>query len=78
MLNQHGQVLAEEAALAAGDTLVVVAGGSGVLLAAALAPRQASGVAAFEEPRLSGAHILAAEVLAGQASHLDSIMVVIA
>ena len=47
------------------------------LLVAALAPRQASTAAAFEQHRLSAVHTLPAEVSADQVSHLDSIMVVI-
>jgi hypothetical protein len=54
------------------------AAGPGALLAEALAPRQLSTVAAFEQHRLSGVHIIPAEVWADQVSHLDRIMVVIA
>jgi hypothetical protein len=57
---------------------LVAAAALGALLAAALAPRQPSTVAAFEQHRLSGAHTLPAEVLVDQASHLDPIMVVLA
>jgi hypothetical protein len=45
---------------------------------AALAPRQPSAVAAFEQHQLSGVHIIPAEVSADQVSHLDRIMVVLA
>jgi hypothetical protein len=74
LLNQHGQVLAEAVAAAT----LAVAAVSGALLVAALAPRQPSTVVAFEEHQLSGVHTLAAEVLADQVPHLDSIMVVLA
>ena len=45
---------------------------------AALAPRQPSTVAAFEQRQLSGVHIIPAEVSADQVSHLDRIMAVLA
>ena len=64
-------VLVEAATLA-------VAAVPGALLAEALAPRQLSTVAAFEQHRLSGVHIIPAEVSADQVSHLDRIMVVLA
>ena len=69
--NQHGQVLAEAAVAAA---TLAVAAVSAALSVAALAPRQLSTVAAFERHRLSGVHILLAEVSVGQVSRLDSIM----
>ena len=53
---------------------LVVAAVPGALLAEALAPRQLSTVAAFEQHRLSGGHIIPAEVSADQVSHLDFTM----
>ena len=50
----------------------------GALLAEALAPRQLSTVAAFEQHQLSGVHTIPAEVSADQLPHLDRIMVVLA
>jgi len=73
--NQHGQVLAETAVAAA---TLEVAAMSADLLVAALAPRQPSTVAAFEQHRLSAVHTLRAAVSADQMSHLAPIMVVIA
>ena len=64
-------VLVEAATLA-------VAAVPGALLVEALAPRQLSTVAAFEQHQLSRAHIIPAEVSADQVSHLDRIMVVLA
>jgi len=57
---------------------LAVAAVPGALLGAALAPRQPSTVAAFEQHRLSGVHTIPAEALADQVSHLDRIMVVLA
>jgi len=68
LLNQHGQVLAAEEA-----ALVAV-----VILAVAAAVLAVSLVAAFAGHRLSGAHTLAAELLAGQVPRLGSIMAVLA
>jgi len=76
--NQHGQVEAEAVVAVAVTLAVAVVTLAAALLEAALAPRQPSTVAAFELHRLSAAHTSPAEVLAGQLSHLDSIMVVIA
>ena len=59
--------------LLAAVALVVAA-----ISAAALAPRQASMVVAFEQHRLSAVHTLPAEALAGQVPDPGSIMVVIA
>jgi hypothetical protein len=73
LLNQHGQVLAEEAVLVVAGTLAV-ADVSGALLVVALARRQLSMVAASEERRLSGDHTLAVERSADQALQLDSTM----
>ena len=73
--NQHGQVLAEASVAAA---TLAVAAVSADLLVAALAPRQPSTVAAFEQHRLSAVHTLPAEVLADQVSRLDPTMVVLA
>jgi len=68
--------MAAEAVLVAVATLAVAAA-SAALLAAALALRQPSPVAAFEQRRLSEVHTLPAEVSADQVRHLDSIMAVL-
>jgi predicted NAD/FAD-binding protein len=60
--NQHGQVLAVEAPALGEAAILVAAGVSGVLLAAAHALRRFSMVAVFEQHRLSGGHTLPAEV----------------
>jgi hypothetical protein len=73
---QLQQVLAAAEAVVAATW--VAAAVSGALLVGALALRQPSTVAAFEQHRLSGVRTLPAEVLVDQASHLDSIMVVLA
>jgi hypothetical protein len=73
--NQHGQILAAlqaEVLLAAVD--LEVAAGSAV----ALAQRQLTRVAEFDQHPLSGVRTLPAEVSADQVQHLDSITVVIA
>jgi len=57
---------------------LAVAAVSAASLVGALALRQPSTVAAFEQHRLSGVHTLPAEVLADQVSHLDPIMVLLA
>jgi hypothetical protein len=74
LLNQYWQVLTEAEAVLVAVATLAVAAASGALLAAALAPRQASPVAAFEQRRLSGVHTLRAEVSADQVRRLDSIM----
>ena len=78
LLNQHGQVLAEAVAVATLAAVVVltlvVAAVAVALPVAVLVPRQLSTVAAFERHRLSGVHILLAEVSVDQVSRLDSIM----
>jgi hypothetical protein len=71
LLCQLQQVLAAAVA-------VVAAGVSGALLVGALALRQPSTVAAFAQHRLSEVRTLPAEVLVDQASHRDSMMVVLA
>jgi hypothetical protein len=70
LLCQLQQVLAAAEA-------VVAAGVSGALLVGALALRQPSTVAAFEQHRLSEVRTLP-EVSVDQASHRDSMMVVLA
>jgi len=73
--NQHGQVLAEAEVAAAISEVAAV---SADLLVVALAPRQPSTVAAFQQHRLSAVHTLPAEVLADQMSRLVPTMVVLA
>jgi len=63
--------------VAAATLAVAVAAASAALLAAALALRQPSPVAAFEQRRLSEVHTLPAEVSADQVRRLDSIMAVL-
>jgi len=74
LLKKNGQVLAEAEEVTVEVERWVVAG----VWEVALAPRQLSMVAAFEQHRLSGGHTMAAEVSADQVSHLDIIMVAIA
>jgi hypothetical protein len=75
LLFQLQQVLAAAEAVVAATS--VAAGVSGALLVGALALRQPSTVAAFEQDRLSQVRTLP-EVLVDQASHRDSMMVVVA
>jgi len=79
LLCQLQQVLAAAVSvLVVEAATLAVAAVQGALLAEALAPRQVSTVAAFEQHQLSGVHIIPAEVSADQVSHLDRIMVVLA
>jgi len=78
LLCQLQQVLAAAASVLVEAAILAVAAVPGALLAEALAPRQLSTVAAFEQHQLSGGHIIPAEVSADQVSHLDRIMVVLA
>jgi len=78
LLNQHGQVRAEEEAVLVVAGMLVVAGVSGGLPAAAPALRQLSMVAGFEERRLCGGLTLPEEAPPDQAARLGSITVVIA
>jgi hypothetical protein len=78
LLNQHGQVLAEEEAVLIVAGTLVVAGVLGGLPAAGPELRQLSKVAAFEERRLSGGLTLLEEVWRDQVPRLGSITAVIA